>query len=596
MVSTSDSQDYEYDRNFGYENYYYNEQRVNGSYKKYQYKKNRYQDEHNPLGSNAEGSGRRYRNWHPKWTQQHYQKNYTLQSNGNPPQYRRRHDHYRKLYYRNNSQNSTDHAKHSSEYSYKKGEERSEKIPFHSEETAGVVNKLEQMANTCERQKKTPISLLNELAMRVGDRIDENKKAVTYELVAVTGHAHKPIFTYLCTACNKTATGDGRSKKEAKQSAASSLLEKLLAGGSSTDSDRIITSTTLTDSVALKKHCSESSSTAEPEQQFAETENKTDLTDVNMKLSNYESVQIAHCNMNPIGTLQELCTTQRWAAPFYNFEKICSGEKKKSQGRNRGITYKVTCRIFHLESTGTAHTKRTAKRDAARLMFQQIHDIGVDKLNEQKLVQSKTKTSNQVHAEEEVLEKQQDDEVVQEWTTAHSFRFYFTAAATAAAASMNVPLDLSPSHALFDNNNTLKLQEDQQKLKQEQFHMVIEQSIVQQPTNMNAADQLQTLCQQLGFRAVYVRVNDLISNNTNQKEIENQTEEYAVLVQVSTVPVTVTVGRAATADDAVQVAAERVLYAFKAMLLITSCPVDNLNNNNEQRHNMSTNNFCYVKI
>lgn len=57
---------------------------------------------------------------------------------------------------------------------------------------------------TVQSQKsKTPISLLNEWAMR-GDGSCEKKQLVSYTLVAITGQAHRPIFTYMCRLNDKT--------------------------------------------------------------------------------------------------------------------------------------------------------------------------------------------------------------------------------------------------------------------------------------------------------------------------------------------------------------------------------------------------------
>jgi len=56
---------------------------------------------------------------------------------------------------------------------------------------------------TVETQKnKTAISLLNEWAMR-GDGCEGKKPFdVSYVLTGITGHAHKPIFTYMCQTHN----------------------------------------------------------------------------------------------------------------------------------------------------------------------------------------------------------------------------------------------------------------------------------------------------------------------------------------------------------------------------------------------------------
>jgi len=50
------------------------------------------------------------------------------------------------------------------------------------------------------QQNKTAISLLNEWAMRGGE--EKKPYIVSYVLVAITGHAHKPIFTFMCQTHN----------------------------------------------------------------------------------------------------------------------------------------------------------------------------------------------------------------------------------------------------------------------------------------------------------------------------------------------------------------------------------------------------------
>lgn len=58
-------------------------------------------------------------------------------------------------------------------------------------------------ANDDEMQKtKTPVTLLNEWAMRKGNGKPE-KMVVTYKLVALDGYSHKPSFTFMCLVDNK---------------------------------------------------------------------------------------------------------------------------------------------------------------------------------------------------------------------------------------------------------------------------------------------------------------------------------------------------------------------------------------------------------
>ncbi|XP_050526542.1 RISC-loading complex subunit tarbp2-like isoform X2 [Daktulosphaira vitifoliae] len=579
MASNSNNLVYECNQN-----YFYDQKGLNTSYKRY-YKKNRYKGEQSTTRPLFDETGHfKNQNWHrPSWSIPKQQQSFSTYLK-RYSQCNRYNNNYRNLHNFNNSR-SNQISKNG--YSLSKLENQKE-VKSNCVDNINSSNIQENNTISEKQKKKTPISLLNEWTMHCNG-VNNKKKTVSYTLIAVKGHAHKPIFTYLCCACNKSATGQGQSKKEAKQNAASRLLDRLLVSESSNNREKIISTKSISTNSKDDQELV-SSSEIEPEKP---SEVKIDLND-DTKLTKYDAVQIAHCNMNPIGTLQELCTAHRWAAPFYSFEKLNSFEKCQINKRNKGIMYKVTCRIFHLETKGIAHTKRSAKRNAARFMFNQLHSIGPDKLNELKLMQSKVKVLNKDKTNEKCLKIQKESNNLEEWTTAHSFRLYFTAAVNASASSLNVSVVSSPIHLLNDSNS-LKVQK-QQKINQEQYQIEMEQSIVQHSTNISAADRLQFLCQQLGFRAVYVCVNDLVSTNDQiDNKVKNPDEEYAVLVQVSTVPVTVTVGRAPTADKAVQIAAERVLHAFKSMLFITSSNAVNLNNNNEQSEILS-NDYCFRKI
>lgn len=45
---------------------------------------------------------------------------------------------------------------------------------------------------------------------------------------------------------------------------------------------------------------------------------------------------------------------------------------------------------------------------------------------------------------------------------------------------------------------------------QDKYQIKLEESIVKYDQDINAIDQLQTLCEELGFQAVYVCVNDFV--------------------------------------------------------------------------------------
>jgi len=69
--------------------------------------------------------------------------------------------------------------------------------------------------------------------------------------------------------------------------------------------------------------------------------------------SKYAEVQIAHCNMNPIGALQELSTTYKWTPPFYSFQKLFTSNTSQEHSKKfRTVSYEVTCKIFNLQTIG----------------------------------------------------------------------------------------------------------------------------------------------------------------------------------------------------------------------------------------------------
>lgn len=416
------------------------------------------------------------------------------------------------------------------------------------------------------QQNKTAISLLNEWAMR-----GEGKKSftVSYVLVAITGHAHKPIFTYMCQTHNMKALGEGKSKKEAKQNAAAQMCEKLLSFkiDSVNDSDKVITSTTSTDNFEVSENDTFLSST-EGSQDIDET--NSDMGDEGLYLQQFkhEAVQIAHCDMNPIGALQELCTTHKWTPPFYSFDIL-----NKDQSESKIVLYKVTCEVFHLQTMGMDSFKKGAKRKAARLMFEKILNIGTEQLKELKssypitllsIEDCKQNKCISVHDEE-------NQNVTNKWLSAYCFRSYFSET-IASRTAMN---DITTISLVENKDNPM--QGDQQP---EQNTMELEQYIEHYDPNTIAVNKLETLCKELGFQAIYVCL-----GAQKQKDTENNTsqdEEYAVLVQVTSVPITVTTGYGATADVAAEEAAKSILQTFKAMLLFTKPATVNFNNNNEE--------------
>ncbi|XP_068627683.1 RISC-loading complex subunit TARBP2-like isoform X2 [Battus philenor] len=71
---------------------------------------------------------------------------------------------------------------------------------------------------------KTSAAILQEMMVKLG-------QVPQYECIAQTGPPHQPVFEYCCIANGQTVTVRAKSKKEAKQKAASIMLTKLAACG-----------------------------------------------------------------------------------------------------------------------------------------------------------------------------------------------------------------------------------------------------------------------------------------------------------------------------------------------------------------------------
>ena len=62
---------------------------------------------------------------------------------------------------------------------------------------------------------------------RLHSMFQRSPKAPQYKITSVRGPDHKPIFTMVCTVDDKSFTGEGNSKKEAKISCSQKALEAI---------------------------------------------------------------------------------------------------------------------------------------------------------------------------------------------------------------------------------------------------------------------------------------------------------------------------------------------------------------------------------
>ncbi|XP_041979302.1 interferon-inducible double-stranded RNA-dependent protein kinase activator A homolog isoform X1 [Aricia agestis] len=170
---------------------------------------------------------------------------------------------------------------------------------------------------------KTPVSVLQELLARRGT-------VPKYELVQIEGMIHEPTFRYRVTVADLVAMGTGRSKKEAKHSAAKALLDKLTG--------------------------------AAPANEPA----NGNIPDAATVVPSFEDKQMG----NPVGWLQELCMSRFWPPPSYHAENDDNVTRRLPHERQ----FTIICTLLKRREVGTGKSKKLAKRQAAYKMWQTLQD------------------------------------------------------------------------------------------------------------------------------------------------------------------------------------------------------------------------------
>ncbi|XP_039296688.1 RISC-loading complex subunit tarbp2 isoform X4 [Nilaparvata lugens] len=176
---------------------------------------------------------------------------------------------------------------------------------------------------------KTPVSVLQELLSRRGT-------TPKYELVQVEGAIHEPTFRYrVSVAPDVVAQGTGRSKKEAKHTAAKAVLDSLIAGGGGGGGGAVV---------------------VEEEERVQVSHN-----------SSFEQQKMMG---NPIGLLQELCMSRRWPPPSY--------ETEHEEGLPHERQFTICCLVYKYKEIGTGKSKKLAKRQAANKMWVKLKDMPIE--------------------------------------------------------------------------------------------------------------------------------------------------------------------------------------------------------------------------
>ncbi|CAI6366754.1 unnamed protein product [Macrosiphum euphorbiae] len=179
---------------------------------------------------------------------------------------------------------------------------------------------------------KTSVTLLQDVLNKQGVR------TVQYELLQIEGAVSAPSFQYRVTDGRFVAYGQGKSKKEAKQNAAKALLRIIHKEFPELCSDPLF-------------------------------ESQIDFTsDVN---ETFETMNFGdNDERNPIGMLQELCTSLHLPPPVYITE--CE------DGLPHQRLFTVSCNVSEYKETGVGKSKKIAKRLAANNLYLMLKSIQAD--------------------------------------------------------------------------------------------------------------------------------------------------------------------------------------------------------------------------
>ncbi|KAK5613831.1 hypothetical protein CRENBAI_015711 [Crenichthys baileyi] len=166
-----------------------------------------------------------------------------------------------------------------------------------------------QRAGSC----KTPIQILYEHGIVSGD-------PPVFVMEKAEGEAHQPSFVFSVTIGGVKCTGQGPSKKAAKQQAAEAALKTL-----NIDSD----------SGVVPVRSNTNGVVAEPS--------------------------------NPVGLLQALALQRRWRIPEYIILTETGPPHRKE--------FTIICRLESLTEQGVGNTKKAAKKEAAEKMVAKLHSL-----------------------------------------------------------------------------------------------------------------------------------------------------------------------------------------------------------------------------
>lgn len=197
-----------------------------------------------------------------------------------------------------------------------------------------VLKQQEKRARNMAQYETNPIGALQE-------RFQSRGIIPDYKFLNTDGASHCPTFTFQVSVGDITASGNGQTKKMAKQAAAKSMLD-ILDGRAPSGGDA-----------------------AKP---AAEGANGEAAKDGEGKPAENGKKPAAPQVGNKIGMLQEFCVTKGLPMPVYDVMNV--------GGQPHQRIFTIGVRVGSLALTGEGTSKKDSKREAATKMYEKLKELG----------------------------------------------------------------------------------------------------------------------------------------------------------------------------------------------------------------------------
>jgi len=200
-----------------------------------------------------------------------------------------------------------------------------------------VLKQQEKRARNMAQYETNPIGALQE-------RFQSRGIIPDYKFLNTDGASHCPTFTFQVSVGDITASGNGQTKKQAKQAAAKSMLD-ILDGRAPSGGDA-------------------AAAAAKP----AEGANGEAAKDGAKPAENGKKPPGAPQVGNKIGMLQEFCVTKGLPMPVYDVMNV--------GGQPHQRIFTIGVRVGSLALTGEGTSKKESKREAATKMYEKLKELG----------------------------------------------------------------------------------------------------------------------------------------------------------------------------------------------------------------------------